>query len=248
MEFVRGHAAAALGHASTDAIETDAPFTELGFDSLGGVELRNRLAKATGLSLPSTLVFDHPTVEAVAQLLRARIEGEQGRAARERRTTRRVTTDEPIAIVGIGARYPGGVGSADELWRLLADGRDVIGEFPVDRGWDREGLFDPDPDRPGTVYTRFGGFLDGAGDFDTVDTALLYFCFDDGSFEVAAGLRIEAELSNVERRQSLTRRHHLERWLRKRSRKRGHCIEPTSQDRPHTRIEKARGREDGDDT
>ncbi|MEU6917943.1 type I polyketide synthase [Streptomyces olindensis] len=165
VDFVRGHAAAALGHATTDAIGTDVPFTELGFDSLGGVEFRNRLAKGTGLALPSTLVFDHPTVTAVAALVRSRIEGEQTHAP-ARRTARRAAHDEPIAIVGIGARYPGGVGSAEELWRLVAAGRDVIGDFPTDRGWDLSGLFDPDPDRPGSVYTRSGGFLHGAGDFD----------------------------------------------------------------------------------
>ncbi|MFC9681772.1 type I polyketide synthase [Streptomyces sp. NPDC056948] len=165
VEFVRGHAAAALGHAATDAIGTDVPFTELGFDSLGGVELRNRLAKGTGLSLPSTLVFDHPTVTAVAKLVRSRIEGEQTQLP-ERRVSRRAALDEPIAIVGIGARYPGGAGSAEELWRLVEAGRDAIGAFPSDRGWDLAELFDPDPDRPGSVYTRFGGFLSGAGDFD----------------------------------------------------------------------------------
>ncbi|NEW37255.1 hypothetical protein GV791_32585, partial [Nocardia cyriacigeorgica] len=72
----------------------------------------------------------------------------------------------PIAIVGIGCRFPGDVASAEDLWELVAAGRDVITPFPADRGWDLERLFDADPDKPGTVYTREGGFLSAAGVFD----------------------------------------------------------------------------------
>ncbi|MFE3024883.1 type I polyketide synthase [Nocardia tengchongensis] len=73
---------------------------------------------------------------------------------------------EPLAIVGIGCRFPGGVRSPEQLWEVLAEGRDVITEFPSDRGWDVEGLYDPDPEREGTSYTRSGGFIDGVADFD----------------------------------------------------------------------------------
>ncbi|RMI32139.1 type I polyketide synthase [Nocardia stercoris] len=164
LETVLSEAAAVLGHDSAADIRPDQRFDEIGFDSLGGVEFRNRLGKATGLQLPSTLVFDHPTPAAVAKLLLSRVEPATG--APVAKTTRRVRADEPIAIVGMACRFPGGVESPDELWDLVAAGIDATGDFPTDRGWDLERLFDADPDKPGTVYARRAGFLDNAGDFD----------------------------------------------------------------------------------
>ncbi|MFE6617560.1 SDR family NAD(P)-dependent oxidoreductase, partial [Amycolatopsis sp. NPDC057786] len=164
VEEVRRQAAVVLGHGTGGDIGVSAAFKELGFDSLTAVELRNRLQAATGLRLPATLIFDHPTPRALARHLLGEVVGDV--PAAERTPATRADGQEPIAIVGMACRYPGGVASPEDLWRMVADGVDGMSPFPRDRGWDVDGLFDPDPDRAGTTYVREGGFLDGAGEFD----------------------------------------------------------------------------------
>ncbi|MEU7012037.1 SDR family NAD(P)-dependent oxidoreductase, partial [Streptomyces sp. NPDC046332] len=164
LDLVRAKVAAVLGHAGAGSIAPDRAFNDIGFDSMAAVELRNQLNAATGLRLPSTLVFDHPAPSALASYLLSRVVAEKAPAAAPARTRSRA--DEPIAIVGMACRYPGGVSSPEDLWRLVSEGVDAVSEFPTNRGWDVEGLYDPDPEQAGTSYTRNGGFLHDAGLFD----------------------------------------------------------------------------------
>ncbi|WP_319198392.1 beta-ketoacyl synthase N-terminal-like domain-containing protein, partial [Streptomyces sp. AK04-3B] len=168
--FVRAHVATVLGIEGPGAIDDRRALKTYGFDSLASVELRNRLASATGLTLPATLVFDFPTPQAVAGYLLERVAGEDTAAAAAGAgavpVRGRAADDDPIAIVSMSCRYPGGVTSPQELWRLVADGVDAVGEFPASRGWDEARLYDPDPDAAGKTYCRRGGFLHGAEDFD----------------------------------------------------------------------------------
>ncbi|MFE9664880.1 SDR family NAD(P)-dependent oxidoreductase, partial [Streptomyces sp. NPDC005955] len=166
LELVLAQVAGVLGHASSTSIDPGRAFNELGFDSLSAVELRNRLTQSTGVRLPATLVFDHPSPASVARLLISQIVVDAAIVRSRTTRSRRVDTDEPLAIVGMSCKFPNGVSSPDELWELVASGGDAMGPFPADRGWDLERLYDPDPDQAGTVYTRSGGFVRGIGEFD----------------------------------------------------------------------------------
>ena len=165
LDLVRAEAATVLGHASSDALPARRAFREVGFDSLTAVDLRNRLATVTGLALPSTMVFDYPDPHVAGGVSPRRDRGRDG----SRRHAPVLTSggDEPIAIVahelplpgrGRLARGPVGAGRRRRATRSA--------EFPADRGWDVDGLYDPDPDRPGKTYSTRGGFLHDAADFD----------------------------------------------------------------------------------
>ncbi|MGP3972314.1 SDR family NAD(P)-dependent oxidoreductase, partial [Streptomyces sp. 6N223] len=182
LELVRQDVAMVLGHLTADAVGADQEFQQLGFDSLTAVELRNRLTAATGLRLPATLIFDYPTPAALAGYLGERLLPELGEAAaaatpatpatpatavaRTGSGDGEATDAEPIAIVGIACRYPGGVASPEDLWRLVAEGRDAISPFPDGRGWDVDAIYDPEPGKPGKTYAKAGGFLNDADLFD----------------------------------------------------------------------------------
>nr|BCB14677.1 type I polyketide synthase [Streptomyces spiroverticillatus] len=165
LDVVRGQVAAVLGHASPGGVAPDRPFQELGFDSLTSVELRNALSQVTGLRLPATLIFDYPTAAALADCLHGELLGTLDSAA-VARTTDVHPDDDPIVIVGMSCRYPGGISSPEDLWRLVADGADSVTDFPEDRDWDVTALYDPTGERPDTSYVRTGSFLHDAADFD----------------------------------------------------------------------------------
>ncbi|MEU5207559.1 type I polyketide synthase [Kribbella sp. NPDC020789] len=165
-DLVRTTLSTVLGHASGASIGLDLSFTRLGLDSLTALELRNSLSRETGLPLPATLVFDHPTPQAVVDHLLTAFGpqapqdvhapaplpyGESGTPA-----------DDPIAIVGMACRFPGGVESPEQLWDVLVRGEDTMGEFPADRGWAELSAFaTSDPD-----HASLGAFLDDVAGFD----------------------------------------------------------------------------------
>ncbi|WP_375772900.1 SDR family NAD(P)-dependent oxidoreductase [Archangium gephyra] len=203
-----------LGRATHVRIDPTQSLFELGLDSLSAVQFRTALQNAFGRTLPASLAFEHPTLDALADALLALVEADNAAAAevpaapavssgdvsptadgvetalnglREGRlaltslppstlatlaeTVRARTPElpvlaaEPIAIVGMGCRFPGGVGSPAELWELLSGGVDAITEIPADR-WDREAWYDPDPDAPDKTTIRHGGFIDDVAGFD----------------------------------------------------------------------------------
>jgi acyl transferase domain-containing protein/acyl-CoA synthetase (AMP-forming)/AMP-acid ligase II/NADPH:quinone reductase-like Zn-dependent oxidoreductase/NAD(P)-dependent dehydrogenase (short-subunit alcohol dehydrogenase family)/acyl carrier protein len=169
LDIVRGTLAVMLDLASPEQIDPQESFKELGLDSQGSVEFSSRLAEATSLELPATFAFDYPAPAALARRLRLMAEGRSSVEASDRGNTAGgacAASYEPLAVVGMSCRFPGGVGSPQQMWDLLAREAEAISSFPADRGWDLERLYDPDPEQPGTSYVREGGFLADAANFD----------------------------------------------------------------------------------
>ncbi|PAJ81434.1 non-ribosomal peptide synthetase [Burkholderia ubonensis] len=160
--------------------DRDRGFFEMGMDSLMAVDLRAHLEKALGAPLSVALLFDHPTVNALADFLAeqssattpdvpaaptAPAQAVSPQPAAPAVATREAGSPEPIAIVGMSCRFPGAAHDLDAYWQLLNDGVDAISEVPRER-WDIDAYYDPDPEAPGRMYCRFGGFLDGVDQFD----------------------------------------------------------------------------------
>ncbi|MGA6155258.1 type I polyketide synthase [Stenotrophomonas sp. NPDC087984] len=167
LDLVRAHIAHVLNHPSPDDVEPGQAFRELGFDSLTAVELRNQLSATTGKRLPATLVFDYPTPAALADHLDDELAPRDGVVtAPAAPVPGPVSDDDPVAIVAMSCRFPAGVDTPEAFWKLLSEGRDAIGPWPTDRGWDTDVLYDPEPGLSGKSYTRHGGFVDRLADFD----------------------------------------------------------------------------------
>ncbi|MCX2971483.1 type I polyketide synthase, partial [Streptomyces sp. JHD 1] len=155
LDLVLAETAAVLGHADASKVLRDRTFLDSGFNSMTAVDLRDQLGTATGVPLPTTLVFDYPTPAALARYLLDQLDGgSRDTATAATADTAPATAGEPLAIVGMGCRFPGGVTGPEDLWRLLVDGADGIGPFPADRGWDT------------TAPVTRGGFLHDADAFD----------------------------------------------------------------------------------
>ncbi|WP_121825340.1 type I polyketide synthase [Streptomyces rapamycinicus] len=170
LDLVRAHAAAVLGHSTPQDIDPGLSFKDHGFTSGTSVELRNAVNEATALTLPSSLLFDQPTPLVLARHIRDQLLGAPGGVPSPQAAVAPAggnpVDGDPVVITAMGCRFPGGVSSPEDLWKLVADEVDAISGLPADRGWSPDELYDPEGGGLGTSYVREGGFLTGLGDFD----------------------------------------------------------------------------------
>lgn len=155
--WLRARLAERLGVAPA-TLDTRASFSSYAVNSKDAVGLSGDLEDWLGCRLSPTLLFEYPSMETLAAHL-AGLENAVRAEAQDR-----LATDEPIAIVGIGCRFPGASGP-EAFWGLLRDGQDAIQEVPVSR-WNADAYYDPDPSVPGKMNTRWGGFLEDVDRFD----------------------------------------------------------------------------------
>ncbi|HEV7362577.1 MAG TPA: SDR family NAD(P)-dependent oxidoreductase, partial [Mycobacterium sp.] len=161
-------AVAEVTHVDASEIREGSGFFDLGMDSLMAVELRRRIEEGVGKEIPATLAMDYPRLSDVVDYLLGDVLGlsEQAPATSGPQLASAVTTrtDEPIAIVAVACRFPGAP-DPEAFWEVLSGGVDAIREVPEDR-FDIDEFYDPDPETPGKIYSRFGGFLDEIEGFD----------------------------------------------------------------------------------
>ncbi|MER6119393.1 beta-ketoacyl synthase N-terminal-like domain-containing protein, partial [Streptomyces sp. NPDC001743] len=145
-----------------DAVGTDRPLHDLGLDSVQITSLVATLSERFGRPVPSWVVWQYPTISGIG----AHLAGDDAPSAVAPRTRPApIVANEPVAIVGLGCRLPGGIETPEALWESLCEGTDTIREVPADR-WNAQDWLDPDPRAPGRMNTRWGGFLDNITGFD----------------------------------------------------------------------------------
>jgi acyl transferase domain-containing protein/NADPH:quinone reductase-like Zn-dependent oxidoreductase/acyl carrier protein len=155
-----------LGGKLVGDFSSQQPLRDLGMDSLMAIELRNHIAAATSLSLPMSALFEHPSLDDLCRYIASHCETEPAIATASRPVPQIAeTTADPIAIVGAACRFPGGVNTLDALWQLLETSGDAIEETPATR-WPLDEWYDPDPQAPGKMYTRWMGALANIDQFD----------------------------------------------------------------------------------
>ncbi|MCB9682794.1 MAG: SDR family NAD(P)-dependent oxidoreductase [Alphaproteobacteria bacterium] len=154
-DLVASVLAGVLGAEDPTALDRSTGFFDLGLDSMTAVALARDLEARLDVAVPPTFAFDHPSIAAATDWVLDAL-GEGSAAAAPAR--RAVDADDPIAIVGMGCRFPGGADDPDAFWQLLLDGTDAIVPVPADR-WNADALYDPTPGVPGRAYVRQAGFL-----------------------------------------------------------------------------------------
>ena len=162
-DWIRG-AVADLLNIGVNEVDAQKGFFDHGMDSVMAAELRARIESECGVRIRSTAAFDHPSVDALAEhvlTLLAPATSVSTSAARAAATR----SDESIAVIGMGCRFPAGADDPDAFWTLLAAGTDAVAVVPKSR-WDADRDYDPDPEAPGKAYTREGAFLDRVDAFD----------------------------------------------------------------------------------
>ncbi len=182
LAVVCAEAAAMLADDAGESPDPACSFSDLGFDSITAIELSERLAARTGMTVPATDLFDYPSPAALASHLHARVSASAGRPpnarapvpgalavrtvpARAAAASRAAPPEDAAAVVATACRYPGGADSAEKLWRLAMKGKETISGFPVNRGWDLRALSGLHG-RPGRSAVSQGGFLYDADRFD----------------------------------------------------------------------------------
>lgn len=159
---------AILGIPKANIIDEKKGFIEMGLNSMMAIELKNRLQvslKKTAI-LSSTVVFDQPNLEKITNYIAGLLKLENLSAHNHEQSAMPTLLDEPIAVIGMSCRFPGGANNTESYWKLLEQGQDAITEVPAIR-WDADYYYNSDPQAPGKMITKFGGFLDAdVSEFD----------------------------------------------------------------------------------